>query len=99
MSDKGVNDHRPASSAVVVPSVVLPLFRVIVAPLSAVPFTVGVVSLVAAPFATGPVTGVTLSSTPVIEGAAGAAVSITREKAADGRLSFPALSVAVAVRL
>ncbi|MNC57908.1 hypothetical protein D3C75_1075990 [compost metagenome] len=65
---------------------------------SAVPDRVGVLSLVLPPLATLPVTGPTLSSAPTIVGAR-ATVSTTSENDGERRLSFPAGSVALRVRV
>jgi hypothetical protein len=59
-----------------VPSWVAPSKIVTVLLASAVPASVGVVSLLKPPLATVPVTGATSSVTEVIDGAAGAAVSM-----------------------
>ena len=92
-----VTDQLPKPSAAALPICVVPSNSLTVLFASAVPLKAGVATLVILSVLEMP------SSEPAVksgaDGALGAAVSIVTDRAADARLTFPAVSVAVAVML
>src|SRR6266571_1540464 len=92
-----VIDQSPLTSAVPVPTVVLPSRIVTVMPGSAVPVKVGVLSLVLLSVFDDPVS--LAGSRSGVEGALGGVVSMVMIRAAEAGEMLPAASVALAVML
>ena len=94
-----LSDQLPLPSATVVPTTVVPSvsYNLSVAPTSAVPLKVGVVTLVMRSLLELPLSEAALRAG--VEGAIGAVVSMTTVEVLEAALTLPAESVALTLRL